>query len=203
MHSSPPLLAAIVAILVTGCGAQRVVFTPTAEQRALLDAPPLDLSVVIVDWSPKEAQGRSSNAYATKLEDLLVGSRAFRLVTYDPSGAGAKTADLIAVSTGDYCNSAIIPILTILTVGVVPTIWDETNCDGVRFRPGHGVVDSTRTVVARERRTGKAVMGWVAGPLTLLPGWSISSGAAQPAYRQAFRLAIIARQDELRRLAGK
>jgi hypothetical protein len=197
-----PPVPLLVAALVAGCGAQRIVFRPTAKQRAELAGPPLDLSVVVIDWSPKAAQGRSSSAYASKLTALLVGSGAFRSVVYDPTGAAAKSADLVAVSTGDYCNSAILPIATLVTLGVVPTVWDETNCDGASFR-ARDDRDTTVHVVARERRTGKAVMGWLALPLGLAPGWSHRVGAEQSAYRQAFRLAIIARKDELLRLAGK
>jgi hypothetical protein len=46
-------------------------------------------------------------------------------------------------------------------------------------------------------------MGWAAGPLSLLPGWSHQVGAEQTGYRPAFRLAIIARHDELLRLAAR
>jgi hypothetical protein len=228
-------LRACAPLALTACFAQRVVFTPTQEQQRLLDGPPIDLSVAVVHFSPTEFSGRKSPvAYASKLAKLLRASHAFRSVTYDSSGRPAPGADLVAVSTGDYCNSSSIPFFTILTLGVVPTVWDETNCDGVSFRsarveegdssamvpaacvpgprrrrnrarpPAAQVPDCPVTVAtAHEGRTGTAIMGWAAAPMGLLPGWSWKLGADQPAYQQAFRLAIIAHKDELMQLAAE
>jgi hypothetical protein len=194
---------AFVAIAITGCGAQRVVFVPTADERRLLAAPPLELSVVVVNWSPKFAAGRDPSAYASHITDLLQASHAFRSVEYDPTGGAVAKADLVAEHGGEYCNSAIIPIFTIVTLGIVPTIWNETDCNGVVFRSARAPSDSSRAIDVHEKRTGKAVMGWAALPLGLFPGWSWHTGRDQPAYQQAFRLAIIRRQAELLNLAGK
>ncbi|MEP6619726.1 MAG: hypothetical protein ABJE47_10430 [bacterium] len=201
-HHPLRTLKCLALVLLSACSAQRVVFSPSAEQSQLLAQPPMDLSVVVVHWPARRGEGRNAHAYATQIVDLLQGSGAFKSVVYDSTGAAAASADLIAESAGLYCNSAIIPLFTIVTLGIVPTIWDETNCDGVVFRPAHPPTrDATAQVVVRESRKGKAVMGWAALPLGLWPGWSWKVGRDQGSYRDAFRLAIIGQQAALTRLA--
>ena len=132
------------------------------------------------------------------MAELLDKSGAFKSVVWDPTGAAR--ADLIAVSMGDHCNTAVIPLLTIVTIGIIPTIWDETQCDGVRFRSRS---DSAHRVLTRTKFTGKAIMGWFAAPAGLLPGWSNHSGRGQHSYQQAVRVALMKRRPELMALAGR
>ena len=79
-------------LFLVACSAQRVLFQPTAEQQALLSQPPLDLSVVVVHWPARARQGMNAGAYASQLADLLRGTRAFRSVVYDSTGAAAATS---------------------------------------------------------------------------------------------------------------
>lgn len=190
-------------LLLAGCAAQRVLYHPTDADRVVFAESPVDLSVAVVDWSPATARGRSAGAYATQLADLLRSSHAFRSVTYDASGTAV--ADLVAESTGDYCNTALIPLFTILTVGIIPTIWTETECTGVVFRRRGGgpPVSPDSALSVHIRYTGRSVMGWVAAPLALFPGWTLSSGANQSSYQQAFKVAILRHRAELMRLGGR
>ena len=189
----------LVVFFLTGCMAQRVLYRPTAVERKLLDDPPLDLSVVVVHWDSGTVRHLNPSAYGSNAAKLLQGSHAFRQVTYDPTRATA--ADLRAESARDYCNTAIIPLFTLLTLGVIPTIFTDTDCNGVIFRKP-GAPRGSDSVVVGVKYQGKAVMGWVALPLGLFPGWSWRGGQDQSGYREAFRLAIIARKAELARLAG-
>ncbi|HEX4683988.1 MAG TPA: hypothetical protein VH277_14815 [Gemmatimonadaceae bacterium] len=182
--------------LMTGCVAQRPMFQPTPDEKTILTQPPLDLTVAVRVVAARP--GMNAAAYARPLETLLTESGAFRAVVYDP--ANTAHADLIVESTGDYCNSAIIPLLTIVTVGIVPTIWTESQCTGARFLPGRAA-DSALTL--HIRGSGRAVMGLFALPLGLFPGWSFRSGVDQPAYQQKFRLEVFRHRDELLRLAGR
>jgi hypothetical protein len=109
------------------------------------------------------------------------------------------------LSTGDYCNTAVLPLLTIVTVGIVPTVWTETQCDGALFRAGRETDTSftgTRVIV-RTRREGRALLGWAALPLMLFPGWSRHLGREQTAYQQAFKLEILKHRAELMAAAGR
>jgi hypothetical protein len=190
-------------LTLSACSAQRVLFTPSAADRALISDPPLELSVSVTHWPPSKAHGRDPAAYAKPLAELLESSHAFRSVVYDP--AGTAPTDLVAEPESDYCNSAIIPILTIVTVGIVPTVWTETECTGVSFRR-HGAsapVGAGSTIGVHIRYEGKSVLGWAAAPLGALPGWSWKSGRDQPSYQQAMKVAIAQRRSELLRMAGK
>src|SRR5438046_2875724 len=106
------------AILLSGCLAQRIVYKPTVAERVMLAEPPLDLSVVVVHWDPGTVAHLSSSAYGSNAAKLLEGSHAFRLVTYDPTRA--TVADLRAESAGHYCSNTMIPLFTIITLGVIP-----------------------------------------------------------------------------------
>ena len=171
-------------------------FEPTGDEKSILAQPPLDLTVAVHVVAPHP--GMNAAAYARPLAKLLTESRAFRSVIYDP--ANAAHADLVVESTGDYCNTALLPFLTIITVGIVPTIWTEGQCTGARFLSIRGR-DSSVTV--RLRGSGRAVMGLFALPLALFPGWTLQTGIDQPAYQQAFRLEVFRRRDDLLRLAGR
>jgi hypothetical protein len=185
-------------LLLAGCGAQRELYRPTDDDRALLMQRAMPLSVAVIPWSEKEGQGRNAEAYGKPMAELLAKSGAFESVVWDPSGKAH--ADLIAVSMGDHCNTAVIPLLTIVTVGIIPTVWDETQCDGVHFRSPS---DSAHRVRARTRYTSKAIMGWFAAPAGLLPGWSYHSGRGQHSYQQAFRVALMKQRAKLMALAGR
>src|SRR5437660_5857326 len=93
------------AVFLSGCIAQRVLYKPTVAERTLLAEPPLDLSVVVVHWDPGTVAHLNPSAYGSNAAKLLEGSRAFRLVTYDPTRAAV--ADLRAESVGHYCSNAI------------------------------------------------------------------------------------------------
>jgi hypothetical protein len=197
------LLGVLCVQLLVACSAQRVLFQPTSAEQALLAEPPIDLTVRVVRWSASEAKGRSADAYARPLAQLLERSHAFKSVIYD--SADSAHADLIAESLGDYCNSAIIPVFTIVTIGIVPTVWTETECTGVVFRRTGDSTSSTASapIGVHVRREGRAMLGWLAAPTGLMPGWSWKSGKDQGAYQQAFRLAIIQHRAELVRLADR
>jgi hypothetical protein len=192
---------ACIAWSASACGAQRVLYKPTAVERAQLAEPPIPLSVVVVQWRAGNSVAQSAKAYGDDIAKLIIGSHAFSNATYDPPPTRAVVGDLTAESTGDYCNTAIIPLFSIITLGVFPTIWTETQCDGAVFRR-YGAPPGSDSVVVRIRYSTKAMMGWLALPVGLLPGWSWKSGDDQASYKKAFRLAVIAKRDELTRLAG-
>ena len=193
-----PLLLGALALL-SGCAAQRVVFRPNGEQRERLREPPLPYVVRVGHWTPEQAQGRNPHAYSANVARILRAGGALREVHYDTSSVVGRRPDLLALPTADHCNSAVIPILSILTLGVVPTIWTDHECTGVVFRHPDGT--PADSVVVRIRHRGTAVLGWLAAPLALLPSWSLRGARDQKEYHQSFRLAIIARKDELARLA--
>jgi hypothetical protein len=191
---------ALALLLLTACSAQRIVYTPSEDERALLKQPPLDMSVAIVHWAGRTT-GQIPYAYSSHLVELLKASNTFRTTTYDSTRR--THADLFATPTHDYCNTALLPFATILTLGIIPTIWNEEECTGVVFHSPRDSSDTGDSVIVRMHVGGKAMMGWLALPFGLVPGWSWHTGRNQQAYQQAFRLAILKHRDELLMLSGR
>lgn len=194
-------LCLLAPLLLSGCIAQHVVFRPNRQQRALLREPPLPYVVQVVPWRTPLPM-RNTGPYTDSAAELIERSGAFQSVVYT---RGSRTASpgvtLFAESTGDHCNTAIIPLYTIVTLGLFPTIFTDVACSGAVFRRADGTRPQD-SVVVRIRHRGKAVMGWAAAPLGLLPAFSYRSARGQKGYHQAFRLAIIAKRQELAALAA-
>jgi hypothetical protein len=191
------LLIATLTVALNGCFAQRITFRPNEiEQKQLVEAP-LPYTVNVVHWAPRRPGGfnLNANAYASSLFNQLRKSGSFSALTYDSTRR--QPADLTVESTGAYCNTAsIIPLFTILTLGIVPTVWHEKDCVGMVFRRNGAPMGSDSVVVSAVSE-GTAVMGWVALPLMLWPGWAFLGEAGE---HQKIRLAILTKRQELARL---
>ena len=204
------LLLGVLAIVVYGvsggCGAQHVPPRPTPEQRTLLREPPFPYSVAVVPWSAYQRprsplQGtKNAHAYAEGLADRLEKSNAFRSVVLDTT-ASAVT-DLIAISTGVYCNTAVIPLWSALTLGLFPTVFHEADCVGAVFRSGNGGGTADSAVV-HFRYEGTVIMGWLAVPVGALPRWAKGGALSHRRYRDLFRLAIMEQREAIARVVRK
>jgi hypothetical protein len=194
------LILFVIAGAAGGCGAHRRPPALTAEERALLSEPPLPFSVSIVPWDPATAprKGANPDAYAKILADLAIPSGAFRDVRREQ--AASPQADLVAMSTGAYCNSAVIPLFTIISLGIVPTTWEETDCEGMTLRAAKIRLDGSVRVDVRY--TGRAIMGWAAVFIGALPGWAYGDVRGDSRYRARFRLEVIRHRQEIAQLAG-
>jgi hypothetical protein len=143
--------------------------------------------------------GKDAGTYARSLAELLAASHAFRRSRLEAE-QGSDT-DLIASSTGAYCNKAIIPFWTLLSLGVVPTVVDDEDCDFMELRSAKSPAAGSVEVGVQYR--GRIVMGLVAIPLGAVPGWSHGSARKDNRYRERFRLAIIRRRAEIERLVNR
>lgn len=195
------LLVAATAIvlygLAGGCTAQRLPPAASPEQAGLLNSAPLPYSVVVTPWDSATAErlGRNADAYASSALDWLRSSGAFTSVR---QGSASDTdADLTATPTGEYCNTAVIPLWTGLTLGLVPTVFTDSTCNGVVLRPASGGVRGADSLVVRHSSAGRVVMGWAAIPVGFLPGWTHGEAKNHPRYARLTRNAILARSTEL------
>jgi hypothetical protein len=191
------LVLAVVFGAAGGCAAHR---RPsfTVEERQLLSQPPLPYSVSIVEWDGATRVKTSQNpeAYARRLADFLIPSRAFREVRRETSPE--VHAELAATSTGAYCNTAIIPVLSIFSVGIIPTVWQEEDCEGTFLRStNHPDRPAVRIDV---RFKGAAMMGWASIFVGALPGWSWGDIRGDSAYHEMLRLEVTRRRAEIERL---
>jgi hypothetical protein len=186
-----------------GCSAYRRPAGLNAAERQLLESPPLPYTVSIVPWDSERAARTTQNpqAYARSLAYLVGASGAFRASRLE--AAPAADSDLIATSTGAYCNKAIIPLLSIISLGLIPTVFDDANCVGLVLRRP-GATSSSDSVEINFRYEGRVVMGWAAVVIGALPGWSYGGGAGSDArYRDRLRLEVIRHQSDIGRLVGR
>lgn len=206
------LLLGLLALFVFGstghCGANRVGKPLTSDQRRLLSEPPLPYKVAVVPWTidtskqKRLQKGKNRLSYAENLVERLKDSGAFQSVILDT--AGTASVDLLAESVGFYCNSAIIPIWTIVTLGFYPTIWDERDCVGVKFRPGNDFANTyPEPVFVSFSQESRSVMGWPAVALGLAPGWANGEMHKQGWYNDLFRLEILQQRDVITKAAQR
>jgi hypothetical protein len=184
-----------------GCGAYKRPPPLTAEERALLQTAPLPYSVTVAWWDEETKTGKSDEAYAGGLAEVVAASGAFRAFRYERSSSPSNQ-DLVATSTGLYCNTAVIPIFSIISLGVIPTIFQDQQCKGMLLRTAAGR-PKREGVVVEVRYKGPVVMGWAAVVIGALPGWSYGSADTDPRFVERFRLAVISRRGEIERLVGR
>jgi len=204
-HKVLVLGAVIVCFIASGmtgaCGAHRRPPSFNAEERRLLESEPLPYTVSVVPWDTAtgERLKKDPAAYARGLAELLAASQAFRASRLE--AAPGPATDLIASSTGGHCNRAVIPILSILSLGVVPTVFEDEECDGMVLTPAKS--SSVGSVELESRYKARTVMGWAAVPLGALPDWSYGPMREDRRYAELFRLEIIRRRAEIERLVGR
>jgi hypothetical protein len=184
-----------------GCYAQRLPAALGPAERELLAQAPLPYAVAVVPWEAKAGRGLDPTAYARGTLDWLEGSGAFASVQLD--AAGAPKADLTATSIGAYCNTAAIPLFTILSLGLIPTVFTDTDCEGAVFRVPRKPAGLRDSVVVRYQQDGRVVMGWLAMPLGALPGWTHGSATTHHRGRERSRLALLTEREALVGLVGR
>ena len=178
-----------------GCIAYRRPPALNADERALLLAAPLPYAVTVAWWDEQTKTGQSDEAYAGSLAKIVKASGAFRTSRYEQVSAPTGQ-DLVATSTGLYCNSAVIPGL-----GIIPTVFQDEKCQGMLLRAVPGQPKSAGVEV-EVRYKGPVIMGWVAVIAGLLPGWSHGEVAGDPRFAERFRLAVIERRADIERVVG-
>jgi hypothetical protein len=194
-------IAFVAAGLSGGCAAHRRPPALNAEERALLDAGPLPYSVTVAWWDEETKTGQSAEAYGDALARVVNASGSFKTIRYERSPAPSGQ-DLVATSTGLYCNSAVIPVLSILSFGIIPTIFQDEHCEGMLLRTAAGR-PKTEGVQIQMRYKGTVIMGWGAVVVGALPGWSYGSVENDSRFAERFRLAVIRRRAEIAQLVAR
>lgn len=185
----------------SGCSAYRRPPEFSSPERVLLQAPPLPYSVTVSWWDAKTKMDMSPEAYANPLAKIVSRSGVFRATRYQHSALPGQQ-DLVATSTGVYCNTAILPFLTIITLGIIPTVFQDEQCQGMLLRRSadDAPEDGVKIEISSKQRV---VMGWVSVVLGALPGWSYGSLGDDSRFAQQFRLAVIGRNKEIQQLVGR
>jgi hypothetical protein len=185
-----------------GCYAQRLPAAPSPAAAELLAQGPLPYRVVVEPWDSAAAARHRVNpeAYAAGTFHWLQSSGAFASVRMGAPGDTA--ADFLASSTGAYCNTAVIPMFTILSLGIIPTTFTDTDCEGAVLRPLHPGAGAADSVVIGSELSGRVVMGWLAVPVGALPGWTHGDARDHQRTRALARLAVLQHRSRLVALAG-
>jgi len=194
------LVVFVVVGVAGGCNAYRRPPALNEQESQLLRALPLPYSVTVAPWDAKTAfrMSRNTYAYAEALALILIPTGAFR-TSHFRNNAQATDGDLIATSTGTYCNRAVIPLFTILSLGIIPTVFDDEDCVGMVLRRS-GASEPAPTVRIEIRNKHPVVMGWAGVIMGILPGWSYGSCRNDTRFRQRLRLEVIRHQSDIERL---
>lgn len=190
------LVALVIYGMTGGCYAQQLPQV-SAPERELALRGVLPYSVLVTRWDSLHRTSQNPAAYADAALVFLSTAHAFRSVR---AGAlSSDSADLVAMSTGGYCNSAVVPMFTILTLGVVPTIFTDTDCDGVVLKR-YPATPGSDSVVIESRRESRVVMGWAAMLVGILPGWTHRDARRHPATGRVLRAAVFRQESAIAQL---
>ena len=140
------------------------------------------LGTAAIDRSdlPRYLTEEQATEFLTRLRDDLEATQLFDAVVIGPPGDTRATVVYPEYLPRD-CFSE--PLVTVVTAGVIP--YPGCYYSGYRLTLTSDRFEST---VVDNRSTPLALLGWVAGPISLLPGWS----RAHPVEleRQLLRIAI-------------
>jgi len=182
------IAVALAAAWFGGCNSAVLPPAPTAAERASAEGLHFPLRVGVERYNPP--------VYSDELIDVLRRTEIFDSVD-DLDGLPAPP-DLVARVTGPPEGAAVIPALTALTLGLFPTVADETW--GARFEFA-APRDPRRRVEVEARWTGATTLGWVSALLNLSPGRTGGDVRTNPRSIEHFRVLMALRAAEIEALA--
>ena len=139
--------------------------------------------------------------YPVYSESLLTSLQATRLFEEVRRLEEIEAPDLIAsVRRPIYGTASIAPLLTIVTLGVVPTVVDEEWGESFVLRSGDSGADPVEIEFSY---SGPTTLGWVALLRALSPRHALGRADETPRFERALAAAIAERQGEIERLAGE
>jgi hypothetical protein len=171
------------AIFLAGAAASGGCYAHRPQGAAPAASAALPYAVSVVPWTAAADSGRDRDAFARTLASLLENSAAFKQVHLNATPA--ESAELVAISTGLSCESSVVPVFTILTAGIIPTVFEGERCDGLILRSSKG--GAAPPVEIRVRDNAQVVIGWPALVFGLLPGWSFGVAGDDDAYAMRVR----------------
>ncbi len=183
------LTFATLLLVLVGCASQPLPMKLQTPERALLEATHFD-AVVAVD---PEWEG-----YARRLRDALRDTGLFdRVEMRDDLDV---EPDLVArVTRPVYGTASILPLLTVVTLGIVPTWGDEEWGDAFELTSAHGA-ESVEVDFSYERPT---ILGWVALVANVSPNRQAGNPRNSTRFKEAFAHEIAARASDIERLLAE
>lgn len=180
------VLVALALVLAWTGGCVSTPLPPAAPDSA--SAPPLQLSV-----------GVEADRVEPFSDELVRSLRATRLfASVERLERLAQPPDLVASVERGWEGNAAIPFFTVLSLGLVPTIVDETY--GLAFSLAAPAAPERRVVIDT-RWTGKVWLGLAAAVLNASPGRTSDDWRAHPRWPAHLRRSLGVRSAEIELLA--
>ena len=159
LRAAPALFATSTLYLLVGCASAPLPPRLTAAQSKRLSELPLPYSVGVAPYMHP--------VYSEELTAALKASGVFSQVA--PLGDFTRPPDLIATVEKSVHGTAVIPALTFITAGVVPTVVQEDH--GFVFSLAPSSRKSQKTMVDASY-SGTTTLGWAALGIRALPDYT-------------------------------
>src|SRR6185436_7572834 len=160
---------------------------------------------------PPELSGAQQDLIRNTRFDATVGVEAYELPVYsdrllgalratgmfkrvDPRGAFKTPPDLIAKVERPVSGEAVLPLKTLLTLGLLPTIVDEKHGQVFSLRSGKGRGDALGIECTF---TGRTTLGWLAAALNFLPNHAMKDATLDARMAEMLALQIAAGKDSI------
>lgn len=174
------------------CGTMKLPPRLTPEERTLVETRRFD---AVVGVPPYKFDHTRKDVRAV-VRDTGLFTRVDMVEDLEAAGV---TPDLLVVMQRRHGGAAIIPLYTLLTLGVFPTFFE----DAMGFELIFVSPDRSRAMSVDYRFEGRGGMGILSAPLNLLPGWEHPRNRPPERLGRRFAVEIAARADEIRRVLGE
>jgi len=181
--------AVVVAGLLKGCASEQRPLPLNIGEETLLSSKGFGLSLGVEPSTPP--------VYAQSLLRALQQTGLFREV--QPSDKN-QAPDLLARVERSITGNAVIPILSLITLGVIPTVTEEEHGYSFSLRAPKS---SERVVIVEYVHRGYTVLGWMAGPLNFFPQWTGDSVHNDPRFKERLKLAILLKAQEIKSVTSQ
>lgn len=181
--------AVIVAGLLKGCASEQRPLPLNTSEQTLLSSNGFGLSLSVEPSTPP--------VDAQSLLRALQQTELFREV--QPADR-IQAPDLLARVERTITGNAVIPVLSLITLGLIPTVTEEEHGYSFSIR---SYKSSGRVVIVEYVHQGYTVLGWVAGLLNLFPQWTGDSVHNDPRFKERLKLMILTKAREIRAVASQ
>ena len=181
--------AVIVAGLLKGCASEQRPLPLNTSEQTLLSSNGFGLSLGVEPSTPA--------VYAQSLLRALQQTGLFREV--QPLER-IQAPDLLARVERPITGNAVIPILSLITLGLIPTVTEEEHGYSFSIRSPKS---SEWVVIVEYVHRGYTVLGWVAGLLNLFPQWTGDSVHNDPHFKERLKLMILTKAQEIKAVTSQ
>lgn len=169
------------------------------EMRKALVAVSIACSLVVVAGLLKGCASEQRPLPLNTSEQTLVSSNGFAFHEVQPSDK-IQAPDLLARVERPITGNAMIPILSLITLGLIPTVTEEEHGYSFSLRSPKS---SEQVVIVEYVHRGYTVLGWVAGLLNLFPQWTGDSVHNDLHFKERLKLMILTKAQEIKTVSSQ